>query len=284
MKRFLVICYAALTFASAGGAGGAALARPAAFMSCDAPSAVVSIRKPADATHAGAGHVALADGASFEVTTSDASFVQRLRTTDRVELCYAPVQRFADAGPTARMAIAGNVRTSDYVFELAYPASAKARAVSTIGPEKYTLLVPTIFDRMSIATPRAGVYLVKTRAADRYRIEVDLAPHCNGANVCSAGAFSGYALAAMPGGRVINPPDGPLTGAATPQDGERAVRLARGTTAFYAETTSGAGGGGNSSLRFVRNGTLYVITSRPSTAAALVATADSAIANTRSRL
>ena len=93
------------------------------FMYCDAPSAVVSIRKAVDESHAGAGQVKLASGASFEVTKpDDDSFVVRLRKSDSVAICYAPPQRFADAGPTARMAIAGNVRTSDYLYTLAYPA------------------------------------------------------------------------------------------------------------------------------------------------------------------
>ncbi len=93
------------------------------FMYCDAPSSVVSIRKAVDATHAGAGHVTLASGASFEVSKPDGdAFVVRLRKGDRVAMCYAPSQRFADAGPAARMAIAGDVRTSDYLYTLAYPA------------------------------------------------------------------------------------------------------------------------------------------------------------------
>jgi len=95
------------------------------FMYCNAPSAVATIRKPVVATHAGAGHVTLADGASFEITTDDKSFIVQLRKSDRVQLCYAPAQRFADAGPGARMAIAGNVRTGAYAYELAYPAKTR---------------------------------------------------------------------------------------------------------------------------------------------------------------
>jgi hypothetical protein len=98
------------------------------FMYCDAPSAVVSIRKAVDATHAGAGHVTLADGASFEVTKPDGdTFVVRLRRSDRVMMCYAPPQTFAGAGPGARMAIAGIVRTGDYLYALAYPAKRIAK-------------------------------------------------------------------------------------------------------------------------------------------------------------
>ena len=82
-------------------------------MYCDAPAAVAAIRKPVDTTHAGAGSVKLANGTSLEITKPD--------DNDRVQICYAPPQHFADAGPAARMAIAGIVRTGDYIFTLAYP-------------------------------------------------------------------------------------------------------------------------------------------------------------------
>jgi hypothetical protein len=91
-------------------------------MYCDAPAAVAAIRKPVDTTHAGAGSVKLANGTSLEITKPDDNeFALRLRRTDRVQICYAPPQHFADAGPAARMAIAGIVRTGDYIFTLAYP-------------------------------------------------------------------------------------------------------------------------------------------------------------------
>ena len=106
-----------------------ALAAPP-FMFCAAPSRVASMRKPVDATHAGAGSVTLASGASFEIEkgapgqppSEDDTFFARLRASDRVQMCYAPPQRFADAGPSARMAIAGVVRTGDAIYVLAYPA------------------------------------------------------------------------------------------------------------------------------------------------------------------
>jgi hypothetical protein len=36
-------------------------------------------------------------------------------------MCYAPSQRWADAGPTARMAIVGDVESKAYIYVLAYP-------------------------------------------------------------------------------------------------------------------------------------------------------------------
>ena len=242
-------------------------------------SAVTSIRPPADATHAGAGHVTLADGASFEITMDDKSFLVSLHTA---AIAFSSATRLRnaspDAGSRARMAIAGNTRTGDSVYELAYPAhTVETHAASD--PAPYAMLVPTTFDGIAIDGKRTDVIVVKTHGADRYRIRVDFAPQCNGANVCSAGAFSGYGPAATADGHVIDPPDGPLTIADTAQRGERPVKLADGTTAFYSQTFSGAGGGGNSALRFVKHGTLYVITSRPSTPASLVATANSAMRN-----
>jgi hypothetical protein len=97
------------------------------FMYCDAPTTVASIRPATSQGHAGHGMVTLKDGASFEITTPDAGgpdsdFVVKLRKTDHIQMCYAPAQQWADAGPGARMAIVGDMDNRAYMYALAYPA------------------------------------------------------------------------------------------------------------------------------------------------------------------
>ena len=96
------------------------------FMYCDPPATVAHIRPAADQTHAGSGTVILAGGASFEITTphpanDQTEFLTKLKKTDRIQVCYAPSQRWADAGPTARMAIVGDLESKAYIYVLAYP-------------------------------------------------------------------------------------------------------------------------------------------------------------------
>ena len=96
------------------------------FMYCDPPATIAHIHQAADQTHAGSGTVTLAGGASFEITTAhpandQTEFLVKLKKTDRIQLCYAPSQRWADAGPTARMAIAGDLESKAYIYVLAYP-------------------------------------------------------------------------------------------------------------------------------------------------------------------
>ena len=223
----------------------------------------------------------LADGASFEITKAEAGagpsdgdrFVATLRKTDAVQVCYAPPQRFADAGPAARMAIAGIVRTGDYVIALAYPAKravaaplpsrrpvALAAAIGKLAGTTIPVLVPSTFDGVGLSK---GIFVVATHAADRYEMRFDYAPDCNGANVCSAGSFSGIRSA---------PPS-------TPGANERPVKLADGSLAYYSEGRSGASDGGNSRLRWSHGGVCYTIESRISSAAKLAETANSAIRN-----
>ena len=102
------------------------------FMYCDPPTKIVSIQLATDASHAGSGHVKLASGATFQITIPigegpDSMFAAHLRKTDRIQLCYAPSQRWADAGPRARMAIVGNLANADYTYALAYPGEKKLR-------------------------------------------------------------------------------------------------------------------------------------------------------------
>ncbi len=95
-------------------------------MYCDPPATIAHIRPAADQTHAGSGTIVLTGGASFEITTphpanDQTEFLTKLKKTDHIQVCYAPPQRWADAGPTARMAIAGDVESNAYIYVLAYP-------------------------------------------------------------------------------------------------------------------------------------------------------------------
>ena len=70
----------------------------------------------------------LVGGARFEITAPygsppnpDSDFVVKLRKSDHIQLCYAPAQKWADAGPGARMAIVGDVESGAYMYALAYP-------------------------------------------------------------------------------------------------------------------------------------------------------------------
>jgi len=94
------------------------------FMYCDPPAAIVQIRPAVDQSHVGAGMIKLKSGATFQISTPDSNdgdFLKHLKKTDHIQLCYAPSQRWADAGPTARMAIAGDVESKAYTYTLAYP-------------------------------------------------------------------------------------------------------------------------------------------------------------------
>jgi hypothetical protein len=95
-------------------------------MYCDPPATIAQIRPAVDQTHAGSGRVTLTGGATFEITTShptndQTEFLVKLRKSDHIQICYAPSQRWADAGPTARMAIVGDVESKAYIYVLAYP-------------------------------------------------------------------------------------------------------------------------------------------------------------------
>lgn len=95
-------------------------------MYCDPPAAIAHIRRAVDQTHVGSGSVTLVGGASFEITTphpanDQTEFLVKLKKTDRIQICYAPPQRWADAGPTARMAIVGDLESKAYIYVLAYP-------------------------------------------------------------------------------------------------------------------------------------------------------------------
>jgi hypothetical protein len=96
-------------------------------MYCDQPAVVQVIHPARDESHAGHGVVELASGAKFEIGTASsmmpgADFVLKLGVGDRVQLCCGPSQKWADEGPSARMAIVGDIETRDYFYGLAYPA------------------------------------------------------------------------------------------------------------------------------------------------------------------
>ena len=99
------------------------------FMYCDPPAAISHIRPATGDYHAASGLVTLASGTAFEIgpvepRNNETDFVALLRSGDRVQMCYAPTQVWADAPPTARMAIAGNLRNGKYIYVLSYPKTA----------------------------------------------------------------------------------------------------------------------------------------------------------------
>jgi hypothetical protein len=96
------------------------------FMYCDPPASIAHIRPAVDQTHVGSGNVTLSSGATFAITAShpandQTEFLVKLKKSDRIQICYAPPQRWADAGPTARMAIVGDLESKAYIYVLAYP-------------------------------------------------------------------------------------------------------------------------------------------------------------------
>lgn len=80
-------------------------------MLCTA-AAVAAIRQPAGPAHYEAGQVKLADGTTFEVwgDGNGKAFLHNVKTGDRVEVCFAGPQRWADEPPDARQAWALAVR------------------------------------------------------------------------------------------------------------------------------------------------------------------------------
>lgn len=98
------------------------------FMYCDPPARITFVKPATSDTHMGSGYVKLSSGATFSIITPfaaaykpEALFVMKLRKTDRIQLCYAPPQTWADAGPTARMAIVGDVESGAYTYTRSYP-------------------------------------------------------------------------------------------------------------------------------------------------------------------
>lgn len=101
-------------------------------MYCDQPSAIVQIRRATGPAHYQHGIVTLASGATFEISTpydgpspiGDA-FLIKLRRTDHIQICYGPAQTWADEPPSARMAIIGDVESSEYFYGVGFPSRAK---------------------------------------------------------------------------------------------------------------------------------------------------------------
>ena len=95
------------------------------FMYCDPPTTIAHIRPATGQSHAQSGRVTLGSGATFEIGKPnggpDDAFLQKLRKTDHIQICYAPPQVWADEGPGARMAIIGDVETHAYLYGVATP-------------------------------------------------------------------------------------------------------------------------------------------------------------------
>jgi hypothetical protein len=159
--------------------------------------------------------------------------------------------------------------------------------LTTLHKATFPVLLPTEFDGTTYK--RGGAFTVATGDAHHYEIQVNLAPDCNGANVCSAGSFGAFD-ATYRRAHHSNDDDvatGPRTPDADDREAiksgrevfDRPARLRGGAIGYYSEFVSGASDGGNSSLRWTQGGVVYVVNTRISTQKSLVATANSAIAN-----
>lgn len=91
-------------------------------MLCTA-AAVSAIRMPAGPAKYQEGTITLADGTTFAVEgdANGTQFVRDLRSGDRVEICFGPARRWADAPPTAREGFAVAVRTGETYTTIGEP-------------------------------------------------------------------------------------------------------------------------------------------------------------------
>ncbi len=177
---------------------------------------------------------------------------------------------------TAAMSLA--LGTVPSIFTPALPALHKAT---------FPVLLPTEFDGTTYK--RGDAFTVATGDAHHYEVQVNLAPDCNGANVCSAGSFGAFdaTYRRTHTSQDDNVASGPRTPDADDREAiksgrevfDRPARLEGGAIGYYSEFVSGADDGGNSTLRWMQGGVVYVVTTRISTQKSLVATANSAIAN-----
>ena len=140
---------------------------------------------------------------------------------------------------------------------------------------KYTtlpVLLPTVFAEAHLNDPHRT--FVRASAEEHYyRVQIDDADICNGANACSEGSFSasdGFYRATH-------------TKAQSVEDmlfsGGRRVKLAAGLSGYYSEAPSGASAGGNSYLYFFSGDVRYGLITRINTQTELVRIANSAIQN-----
>lgn len=161
-------------------------------------------------------------------------------------------------------------------------------AVPRLRAAQIPVLLPTRFGYVSLND--ASLFVRTTASAHHYVVRLDYVADCNGANVCSAGSFGGADTT-----YVRAHPDEAndyLRGPRKPADADerdairsgqeildRSTRLASGLTGYYSEFNSGAGGGGNSTLRWWQSDVAYSILTRISTQANLQEIANSAIRN-----
>ncbi len=102
------------------------------FMYCDPPAPIAHVRPATGPAHAQSGLITLASGATFEISTPHGGaspqgdpFLVKMRKHDRIQICYAPPQTWADEGPDARMAIIGDVESRAYMYGVATPGQAR---------------------------------------------------------------------------------------------------------------------------------------------------------------
>jgi hypothetical protein len=75
-------------------------------------AAITAIHAPTGPAHYQAGRITLADGTNFEVwgDAQGKAFLKNVQTGDRIEMCFAGPQVWADEPPDARQAWALDVR------------------------------------------------------------------------------------------------------------------------------------------------------------------------------
>ncbi len=91
---------------------------------CTPPAIVSSIRYPTGPSHVQSGSVVLHNGVSFEIAGDggpQSDFVQKLRKTDRIEVCFGPTRKWADEGLNVRPALVVNDETKDFIFTFGEP-------------------------------------------------------------------------------------------------------------------------------------------------------------------
>ncbi len=160
-----------------------------------------------------------------------------------------------------------------------------AHAVPALRIVTFPVLLPTTFDGIDLDRDR--VFAAVDASAHHYAVQVNLAPDCNGANVCSAGSIEGYDAVYRRAHPDLVDPVTPRTPDADDRVTIRRHRmildmrvpLARGLTGLYSEAVSGADDGGNSTLRWNDRGIEYALVTRISDRAQLIRIADSAIRN-----
>jgi hypothetical protein len=156
-------------------------------------------------------------------------------------------------------------------------------AIPSLRRVTFPVLLPTMFDGYDL--DKDHLYVRVIASPHYYELQVNLAPVCDGANICSAGSIKTYDAAYR---RSHEDSVEPVSARKVAVDDlplirnhhlilDAPVTLARGLTGLYTEAHSGADDGGNSYLRWNDGGIEYVVSTRISTRLSLTQIAGSAI-------